>query len=292
MEMTREEQLLCARAVELAGGAAYTTTTTAFLTPRERLLVHDALIQAGFADGCFFWGGCRGCERTMAIFPASYWRIEDWFAEAPPVVKGGFAGAMDEARENYFVRMLTDIPGLSEEIPLTSLQITGSGFAALTHRDFMGAILALGIERAVLGEIVVTSTNADETGALVFTTPEMASYLSENLTKIGRDAVTVRPCHIDPTIEVPRQYENLSVTAASPRIDGVVRALTNLSREDAAAMVRAGLVERNYESIADVDKQLHAGDVLTIRGYGKYRIDRTDEETKRGRKRILCRKYK
>lgn len=292
MEMTREEQLLCARAIELAGGAAYTTTATAFLTPRERLLVHDALIQAGLAENCFFWGGCRSCDRTMAIFPAAYWQVEDWLATEAPVVKGGFAGAMDEAREDYFVRMLTDIPGFSAEIPLTSLQITGSGFATLSHRDFMGAILALGIERSVLGEIVVDSTNVDEAGALVFTTPEMASYLIENLTKIGRDAVAVRPCSIDPTGSVPRQYENLSVTAASPRVDGVVRALTNLSREDAATMVRAGLVERNYEPIEDVDKQLHAGDVLTIRGYGKYRIDRTDEETKRGRKRILCRKYK
>lgn len=282
MEMTREEQLLCARAIELAEGAEYTTTATAFLTPRERLLIHDTLIRAGRADHCFFWGGCRGCERTLALFPALW-----WFQDAPPVVKGGFAGAMDEERENYFVRMLTDLPELREEIPLTALHITGSGFATLTHRDFMGAILALGIERSVLGEIVV-----QDDGALVFTTPDMATYLSENLTKIGRDAVKVRPYPIDPTVSIPRQYEHLSVTAASPRIDGVVRALTNLSREDAAALVRAGMVERNYEPVTDVDKGLQPGDVLTIRGYGKYRIDKTDEETKRGRRRILCRKYK
>lgn len=288
MEMTREEQLLCARAIELAKEAEYTTTATPFLTPRERLLVHDALIRAG--ESCFFWGGCRGCERTMAIFPAPYWQPDLWLAEEPPVVKGGYAGAMDESREHYFVRMLTGqtgLSGLAEEIPIAPLRITGSGFTALTHRDFMGSILALGIERSVLGEIVVT-----DDGALVFTTPDMASYLSENLTKIGRDAVKVQPCTVDPTMVIPRQYESLSITAASPRIDGVVRALTGLSREDAAALVRAGMVERNYETTLDVDKGLQAGDVLTIRGHGKYRIDRTDEETKRGRRRILCRKYK
>lgn len=282
MEMTREEQLLCARAIELAEEAEYTTATTAFLTPRERLLIHDTLIRAGRGDHCFFWGGCLGCERTMAVFPAEW-----WFQDAPPVVRGGFAGAMDPDREDYFVRLLTDLPGLAEEIPLVAMRITGSGFATLTHRDFLGAILALGIERSVLGEILV-----DENGALVFTTPDMATYLSENLIRIGRDAVKVQPCTIDPTMVIPRQYEQLSVTAASPRLDGVVRALTNLSREDAAALVRSGMVERNYEPTLDVDKQLQAGDVLSIRGYGKYRIDRTDEETKRGRRRILCRKYK
>ena len=94
-----------------------------------------------------------------------------------------------------------------------------------------------------------------------------------------------------PETEIPRKYETVSVTAATPRIDGVVRALTNLSREDAADLVRAGMVERNYNPVLDVDRQIQPGDVLTIRGYGKYRVDKTDEETKRGRRRILCRKY-
>ena len=150
----------------------------------------------------------------------------------------------------------------------------------------MGAILALGIERSVLGEIVVT-----EEGALTFTTPEMAVYLTENLTKIGRDTVKITGLQPDPAMEIPRKYETISVTAATPRIDGVVRALTNLSREDAAALVRSGMVERNYTPIFDTDRQIQPGDVVTIRGYGKYRIDKTDEETKRGRRRILCRKY-
>ncbi len=280
-EMTREEQLLCARAAELAEEAEYATTATPFLTPRERLLVHDALIRCGRADGVFYWGGCRGCERTMAVFPAQ-WRM----TENPPPVKGGFEGAMDAAREAFFVQMLKDAPDLAEELPLTALQITGSGFASLNHRDFMGAILALGIERSVLGEIAVT-----EEGALVFTTPEMAVYLTENLHKIGRDAVKITAVLPDPETEIPRKYETLSITAATPRIDGVVKALTNLSREDAAALVRSGMVERNYNPVLDVDRQIQPGDVLTIRGYGKYRIDRTDEETKRGRRRILCRKY-
>lgn len=282
MEATREEQLLCARVVELAETAEYATTHSCFLTPRERLLIHEALLQNGRASSCFFWGGCRGCERTMAVFPAPW-----WLTDTPPVVKGGFVGATDPVREAFFLDLLTSTPGLVEEIPITALRITGSGFAALTHRDFLGAILAIGLERSVLGEIVV-----DAKGALVFTTPEIEKYLMENLTRIGRDAVQCTHATVEVTMEVPRQYEMLSITAASPRVDGVVRGLTNLSREDAAALVRTGMVERNYEPIVEVDKQLLPGDILSIRGYGKFCIDRTDEETKRGRRRILCRKYR
>lgn len=280
-ELTKEEQLLCARAAELAAESEYTTTVTPFLTPRERLLVHDCLIRCGMADRAFYWGGCMGCERTVAVFPAE-WRMTD----TPPLPKGGYEGAMDPAREEFFVQMLQESPGLSEEIPLCALQITGSGFASLSHRDFMGAILALGIERSVLGEIVVT-----EDGAMVFTTPDMAKYLTENLSRIGRDTVKIRQIRPDPAMEIPRKYETISVTAAALRIDGVVRALTNLSREDAAALVRSGMVERNYNPVLDADRQIRPGDVVTIRGYGKYRIDRTDEETRRGRRKIVCRKY-
>ena len=282
LELTKEEQLLCARAAELAAASEYATASTPFLTPRERLLVHDALIRAGWADRAFFWGGCRGCERTMAVFPAQ-WRLDT----LPPAPRGGYEGAFDPDREGFFVKLLTEAPDLAEEIPLCALQITGSGFASLSHRDFMGAILGLGIERSVLGEIVVT-----EEGALVFTTPDMAAYLRENLRKIGRDTVKIADVVPAPETEIPRKYETVSVTAATPRIDGVVRALTNLSREDAADLVRAGMVERNYNPVLDVDRQIQPGDVLTIRGYGKYRVDKTDEETKRGRRRILCRKYK
>ena len=280
-ELTREEQLLCARATELAEASEYAVTTMPFLTPRERMLVHDALIRCGRAERAFFWGGCRGCERTMAVF------LPEWMiTEPPPLPKGGYEGAFDPAREDWFVRMLTEDPSLREEIPLQALQITGSGFASLSHRDFMGSILATGIERSVLGEIVV-----NESGALIFTTPEMAVYLTENLTRIGRDAVKIQPAEPEADSQIPRRYETVSVTAATPRIDGVVRALTNLSREDAAALVRSGMVERNYAVVLDVDRQITAGDVLTIRGYGKYRVDKTDEETKRGRRRIVCRKY-
>ncbi len=281
-ELTKEEQLLCARGVEMAAAAEYATAAMPFLTPRERLLVHDALLRCHQADRAFFWGGCRGCERTMAVF------LPDWrMTGTPPLPKGGYEGAFDEAREAWFADLLSEDPSLAEEIPLCALQITGSGFASLSHRDFMGAILALGIERSVLGEIAVTAE-----GALVFTTPDIAVYLTENLTKIGRDAVKIKKTEPDPAMVIPRTYETISVTAASPRIDGVVRALTNLSREDAADLVRSGMVERNYTPVLDVDRQVLPGDVLTIRGWGKCRIDRTDEETKRGRRRILCRKYK
>ena len=83
-ELTKEEQLLCARGVEMAAAAEYATAAMPFLTPRERLLVHDALLRCHQADRAFFWGGCRGCERTMAVF------LPDWrMTGTPPLPKGG-----------------------------------------------------------------------------------------------------------------------------------------------------------------------------------------------------------
>jgi len=280
--MTREESLLCARAAELAENARYSIASMPFMTPRERLLVHETLVHGGKGDALFWWGGCLDCERTQAIF------LPDWLLpDTPPSVKSGFAGAFDPVRESWFAALLQSDPTLGEQLPLRTLRITGSGFASLTHRDFLGAVLALGVERSVLGDICVTP---EET--LLFVTSPITPYLLENLSRIGRDTVRCQQIAFPPTTRLPRQYEPVSVTAASPRVDGVVRALTCSSREDAAEMVKRGMVERNYMTVTGVDRHVEAGDILTIRGFGKYRIQSTEEETRRGRRRILCLKYK
>ena len=69
-----------------------------------------------------------------------------------------------------------------------------------------------------------------------------------------------------------------------------MKAITGMSREDAAEFVRRGLAELNYHT-APVDKTVCPGDILSLRGYGKYKIDTTDTETRRGRIRVTGRKY-
>ena len=83
----------------------------------------------------------------------------------------------------------------------------------------------------------------------------------------------------------------MSVVVSSPRLDGVVKAVTNKSRELSAEMVRSGLVELSYVQTDNVSAEVKEGDILTVRGFGKYVIGRTEGTTKSGRVRISIKKY-
>jgi len=193
----------------------------------------------------------------------------------------------DVDRTDAFAAHLASHPEILEEIPITVLKIRGSGFKTLSHRDFMGGILSLGIDRSVVGDIAVIS----ESEAIVHVSNRIAPYICTELTKIGRDGVRVETCEPDPMFAVPRRFEESVITVASARLDGVVKAITGKSRETAAEMVRAGLVELSYDNAPSVSDEVKDGDVLSVRGYGKYVLGGTSGQTKSGRLRIICKKY-
>ena len=276
----RNQNDTVSRALEMMRVSEGRVAATDFLSPGERLEVYAELNARGGngSQRCFFWGGCRGTERCAAVF------LPEW---SMPDGAPRHAMPLDELRTDWFAACLRSDPDLLSDIPVASLRVRGSGFRSLGHRDFMGAILSLGVDRAVVGDIAVLG----EDEALVFATERIAPFLESELTRVGRDAVSCVRVDTDPTFAVPRRFEEIPVTVASPRLDGIVKALTNQSREDAAAMVRQGLVELNYREMTEVSKETAEGDIVSIRGYGKYIIGPTGGATRSGRLRIVCRKY-
>lgn len=271
---------ISARLIEKYRESEFAPASTAFLSPGE---IRDAYEEAlpvigGGLNGCFFWGGCRGAERCAAVF------LPEWYLTSPPPPHR-LPG--DDERAAYFDDVLAEFPELRGELPVRCLKITGGGFASLSHRDYMGAILSLGIDRSVVGDIAVISENE----AVVFVHEKIESYIMENLTKIGREGVkcteiTPPHCYI-----LPRRYESVTAVVSSPRLDGVVKALTPLSREEAAEHVRSGLVELSYRETTDVSAAVKENDILSVRGYGKFRIGKILGETKSGRLKLEVFKY-
>ncbi len=285
MTTQKTDEILINKAADAARESEYAVSVTDFRTPRERLRIHDAMVRAGYANGLFWYGGWRGAERAMAVF------LPEWYlSDDAPAVRSGMTGAFDEAREAYFARLLADTAnGLAESVPVCALEITGSGYTPLGHRDFMGALLGLGIEREVMGDIVLPE--ADRPRAVVFFQTRIVPYIRDSLTKIGRDSVRVTALPPDPTRVLERRYAPVSVVVTSPRIDAVVRSLAGTSREDAVELLRAGMVEHNYAQAAESDTKLSPGDVLSIRGHGKFRLQSDSGETRRGRLRLTFLKY-
>lgn len=267
---------LMARGAELARRDAFDITCTDFLTPREQRLFHAAVAGEGQGDRLFFCGGARGAERRCAVL------VPEWFLGDAP---GG--DPFGDEREEFLFSLTEDgAVDLSDFI--TAVSLAGSDYASLSHRDWLGAILATGLKREVLGDIAVL----DEHRAIAFCTRQIAPFIEDTLTRAGSDAVHAARTDVPAGFTVPRAFEDIEVTVASPRLDGVVRALTNLSRADAAELVRTGEAEVNYFPEENPDAPITDGDVLSIRGFGKYIVDSANTVTRRGRNRLVARKYK
>lgn len=190
-------------------------------------------------------------------------------------------------REARFAAFLVEEPEIRAEIPVSALRITGSGFQTLTHRDFMGAVLALGIERNMIGDVLVLS----EKEAVVFAMEGIAPFILSELKKIGRDGVRVQRADISPDYEAERNFEEMTIHVSSMRLDGVVNQLTGEGRAASAERIVRGLVEHNYFTASEGATEVCPGDVISIRGYGKFIIGEPDGTTRSGRLRLSCRKY-
>lgn len=275
-----DNNMISMRLLELYRESEYAPSVSDFLSPGEIVSSYRELtarIGSG-VSGCFFWGGCRGAERCSAIF------LPEWYM---PEGAPGHRMPASEERSEFFAEYLASHPEILEEIPIKAISIKGSGFRVLTHRDFMGSILSLGVSRSVIGDITVVS----ESEAIVMVQDRIAEYVCTELKKIGRDGVKCEVFLPDPMYKIKREFEESVALLASMRLDCAVKAVTGLSREDSAELVRGGLVELSYSATTDVSADVTAGDVISVRGYGKYVVGDTVGRSSSGRLKVKIKKY-
>lgn len=169
--------------------------------------------------------------------------------------------------------------------PLTALTFRYRETAALSHRDFLGTLLSTGIRREKVGDILCFSGKT-----VAFVSEDVAAFLCEQITKVGGEGVTLT-MGLDEELQFSRAYKELQMTVASPRLDNVVKALTGLSREKAAAAITSALVSCDHQLCQNVSKTVCEGNILSIRGYGRFRIVSLSDRTKKDRIVLVAHKY-
>lgn len=156
---------------------------------------------------------------------------------------------------------------------------------ALTHRDYLGSLMNLGIERSKFGDIII-----DEKKAIVFVCEEIADYVVKNLTRVRHTVVkTTKKESSD--ISYEPKYEHLKGTVPSIRLDTVLSVAFPLSRSKLTAHIEAGKVFVNGKLITSNGYHLNEGDIISVRGMGKIAFETILSETKKGRLYISVRKY-
>lgn len=205
------------------------------------------------------------------LFPASYETF------------GGY-----EYAERQMVAFLPDALCYEYKYPISVLKIMPSHakFAEqLSHRDYLGAILNLGIERCKIGDILVT-----EKECFLFADIKIASYIQESLSRIRHTSVIVEPVEQDCFSYQPR-LEEVKGTVASVRLDAVLSVAFPLSRSKLVGLIEGGRIFVNGKLITTNSYHPKKQDIISVRGMGRIVYGGILSETKKGRYYICVYKY-
>lgn len=241
--MTGSDELIRRRFTELSQRAySGVWTNTEFLTAAEQSLLMECARE--LPSPFFLEGGHPSCERCIAMFGS-----EDFcgYAAQPPVA---------------CVRIAPKNAKFSD---------------CLTHRDFLGALINLGIRRDVLGDIFVR-----ENGAYLFCLDSIAPYIADSLERVKHTSVTCTVCESVPE-ELQVKMKRMEINVPSERIDAVICAVYKLSRSQSQQMFDAQRVFVNSRVAENSSRTLKQGDVVSVRHCGRFTYCGAQRETKKGR---------
>ncbi len=248
--LSGEDRLFASHVEDMAElcGKNHTARFSAFLDGRQRNIAESVLGGMGFENSMFF-GGYDGAERVvLGVFPP-----------------------YSDCDESAF--------------PMKCLSFIYRKEDRLSHRDFLGSFTACGIDRSMIGDIIV---NDGYTAAFVYNTA--ADALMSEIRKIGRTGVKIL-AEDNPVISVSGKFAEINGTVPSLRTDCVIGLAVKLSREKTARLIRAGSVSVNYAQSLSVSDEMKCGDIFSVRGYGKFILSSIDGKTKKDRLHICIKKY-
>ncbi len=256
---TDEERILCRRVEDavLAAQKSGAPRFLPFLSDREQLLATSVLNKLNF-ENYVFSGGYENAERKMLC------------------VLAGHDENFDSGENN-------------DGFPLEALKIKcAKSDNIITHRDYLGALMALNIKRENLGDIVII-----DGGAYLFLHSRVLALVESELRSAGRTQVTaagVPLCDINLDSEQNTKVTQ-SASVSSLRLDAIISAFLNTSRTGAVQIINARKVEINHVQTTQQDCKVFEGDVFTIKGTGKFKLVEIGGKSKKGRTFIKFDKY-
>lgn len=222
-----------------------------FLDPYQRSIVERAL--GDVVDLKYeFNGGYIGAERVIIIF------------------RPNFISPRSESDIVY---------------PFKVVNITLHGRGALTHRDYLGSLMGLGIKREKIGDILV-----EEESCTVIVLSEIADFIKYNLSKVSNIKADADIISIDQLVAPEPKVKEVNTTVASLRLDSIAGAGFGMSRSKAAEFIKGEKVSLNWEIADSLTKQVKEGDVISIRGKGRVVVDSIGGTTRKGRISVLLKR--
>ncbi len=250
-----EERMLLARVLDKLEQARSRSIPahTGFLSPAQQAAVRDLLDACGHPEHLFF-GGYEGAERAVCAFLPDWQSESDWLAQ--------------------------------EELPVAAVEAVFPKSSGLTHRDFLGGLMGIGITREKVGDLLV----GDGTCHILVLRETLPIVLSQ-FDSAGRYRLKCAETALSQVQAAPVEVRHIRDTVATLRLDAVVSSGFSLARSKAASLIQTGKVSVNHRECLKADKLVEEGDVLTCRGLGKCVLTAVLGQSRKGRTMIELERY-
>jgi len=221
---------------------------TRFLDPAQVMQARQIAHSHDCAFSC--WGGYQDAERVIGCFHP---HEEDVDVEAYPLV--------------------------------CLFSPVHTKFGSISHRDLLGAFMALGLTRSCIGDIIIM-----DTGAYLFSSSQTADFICSSLTSAGKVSLDFSVLDQLPTLPEP-SGTSFSAVVSSLRLDAVLACAYRLSRSEAADHIRSGLIKVDHIPCERIDLILKEGSLLSCRGKGRVRLMSVNGQTRKQRIGITLFRY-
>lgn len=252
----------------------------------EKISYEDKILLSNIFDKIQLFSKINKPIYLNEFYPPSVWK-ELSKCSINLGCKFGSFGIFDEAD-----RRAVSILPLDEEddvynYKIQLLKITNrSAFNKLRHSDYLGALMSQGVKREKFGDLLV-----DEDSCFVPICVEVADFIKDNVVKIGKSPCCIEFADMN-NINVPKvKFESKTMIVSSLRLDCVVSALCGISRNSSVNLIKKGMVLYDYEKVYEKDEDVKFETTVTVRGFGKFRIEESIGKTQKERERIIVKKY-
>ena len=186
------------------------------------------------------------------------------------------------------VAFLPDALCYEYEYPIDVLRVSAvhrKYAESLTHRDYLGALLNLGIERSKIGDLAVTDDSC-----LIFCHADMSDFVCREFTRVRHTLISVEKMQLSEFHYMPERAE-IKGNVSSIRLDSVLSSAFPMSRSKLVGYIEGGKVFVNGKMITSNGYRLKENDIISVRGMGRIQYDSVISETKKGRYFIRLYKY-
>ncbi|SFG26847.1 RNA-binding protein YlmH, contains S4-like domain [Lachnospiraceae bacterium C7] len=199
-----------------------------------------------------------------------------------------------EQAERQMIAFIPDALYYEWEFPISCLEcsIKDTRYSEnLTHRDVLGALMHLGIERSVLGDIVFDHSYEDKMVFYIFCDDTMADYICDNLFNIKHTNVNLTKASAETIKNVKINFKERNELIASNRIDALIAKAYRISRADAQKLITSEKVFVNGKQILSYSYSTKSDDIISVRGQGRFKVFFSDELSKKGKIKVRLNFY-